>query len=110
MITIPAMHPCPELHIDADVPELRLIAHTMTQIHQHGSNRPLCLQHVYLVGNGWEADRAQEAFELGMRNAIKPHVYLTGYLIQEKKVERAAAFRPLWAAHIARSIYEQIGA
>lgn len=38
MITVPAMHPCPELHIDADVPELRLIAHALTLIHQQGGN------------------------------------------------------------------------
>lgn len=49
MITIHAMHPCPELYIDADVPVLRLIAHTLTQIHQQGLTNPLCLQHELML-------------------------------------------------------------
>ena len=32
MIVIPAMHPCPELRIDADVPGLRLDAGCQRQI------------------------------------------------------------------------------
>lgn len=112
MITVPAMHPCPELHIDADVPELRLIAHALTQIHQQGLTNPLCLQHEIMLGDGPECDAANKAFARAMFDAINPHSFLTSYLVFEHGVVgyEATAFRPLWAAHIARSIYEQIGA
>lgn len=112
MITIPAMHPCPELHIDADVPELRLTAHTLTLIHQRGATNPLCIQHEHMLGDGPECDAADKAFARAMSDAIDPYGYLTTYLVFEHGVVdyEAAAFRPIWAAHIARSIYEQIGA
>lgn len=46
-----------------------------------------------------------------MSDAIDPYPFLTSYLFVEHDVVgyEAAAFRPLWAAHVARSIYEQIG-
>lgn len=110
MITIPAMHPCPELHLDADVPELRIIAHTMTRIHNRGHLSALCIQHARELGLlGVEFGNAVSE---AVATAIRPYSSLTNYLIHEQSVEvgEAAAFRPLWAAHIARSIYEQIGA
>lgn len=112
MITIPAMHPCPELYIDADVPVLRLIAHTLTQIHQQGLTNPLCLQHELILGDGPECDAANKAFAWAMSDALDPYAYLPTYLEVFHHIEHneAAAFRPIWAAHIARSIYEQIGA
>lgn len=112
MITVPAMHPCPELHIDADVPELRLIAHALTLIHQQGATNPLCIQHEHMLGDGPECYAADKAFARAMFDAINPHSFLTSYLVLKHGVVvyEAAAFRPLWAAHIARSIYEQIGA
>ena len=112
MIVIPAMHPCPELHIDADVPVLRLIAHTLTQIHQRGWTNPLCTQHEHALGDGPECNAANRAFMWAMSDAIHPHSFLTTHLEVRHHIEcdAAAAFRPLWAAHIARSIYEQIGA
>lgn len=114
MITIPAMHPCPELRIDADVPELRLIAHTMTRIHERGHCSALCIQHVReLMLLGVDFGIADDhALSRAVGTAIRHYSYLTNYLIHEQNVEvtEAAAFRPLWAAHIARSIYEQIGA
>lgn len=112
MITIPAMHPCPELYIDADVPVLRLIAHTMTRIHQQGLTNPLCLQHEIMLGDGPECDAANKAFAMAMSDALDPYGYLTTHLEVRHHIEHAeaTAFRPLWAAHIARSIYEQIGA
>lgn len=69
MITIPAMHPCPALHIDADVPELRLIAHALTLIHQQGLTNPLCLQHELMLGDGPECDAANKAFARAMSDA-----------------------------------------
>lgn len=112
MITIPARHPCPELHIDADVPELRLIANTMTLIHQQGLTNPLCLQHELMLGDGPECDAANKAFARAMSDALDPYGYLTTHIevFHHIKPSEAAAFRPIWAAHIARSIYEQIGA
>ena len=112
MIVIPAMHPCPELRIDADVPGLRLIAHTLTRIHQRGWTNPLCTQLERMLGDGPECDDANEAFAWAVSGAIDPYGYLTTHLEVRHHIEcdAAAAFRPLWAAHIARSIYEQIGA
>lgn len=112
MITVPAIHPCPELHIDADVPELRLIAHTLTLIHQRGATNPLCFQHELMLGDGPECDAANKAFARAMSDALDQSVYLSTYLEVRHHIEHAeaTAFRPLWAAHIARSIYEQIGA
>ena len=112
MITIPAMHPCPELHIDAGVPELRLIAHTLTLIHQRGATLPLCFQHEHMLEGGPECDAANKAFVRAVADALDPYLFLTNYLEIFHRIEpsEAAAFRPLWAAHIARSIYEQIGA
>ena len=112
MIVIPAMHPCPELHIDADVPELRLIAHTLTLIHQRGATNPLCFQHEHMLGDGPECDAANKAFARAMSDALDPYLFFTSYLVIEHDVDekQASSFRPPWAAHIARSIYEQIGA
>lgn len=112
MVTIPAMPPCPELHIDADVPVLRLIAHTLTRIHERGWNNPLCFQHGQMLMDGPEGNVAAKAFAGAVSDAIHPRNLLTTYLFVEHNLdaEAAAAFRPLWAAHIARSIYEQIGA
>lgn len=112
MITIPAMHPCPELHIDADVPELRLIANTMTLIRQRGWTNPLCIQHEHMLGEGPECDAANKAFAWAMSDALDPYAFLPTYLEVFHRIEcsEAVAFRPIWAAHIARSIYEQIGA
>ena len=114
MIVIPSMYSCPELHLNCDVPELRIIARTLTRIHNEGSRSPLCLQYSKQTRNfpkGTPEYRSKEEFENSMRKVLSPHAFLTDYLNFNFNFGIATSLdlRYSWAAHIARSIYEQIG-
>ena len=120
MIIIPAMGPCPKLHIflslERNAPTLRALAIVLDQIAQTGSCEALCAKaenHLY-DGNFHRsaAHNASRAFRIAVGCELYPHAYLTDYILGlHPNMPRgvAAAVRPIWAAHIARSIYEQIG-
>ena len=116
MITIPSMptrlRPLPELEIDLEVPRLRELAGALDRVKVDSRWRAgLCL------AVATEASVAmQYAFERavsrGMNKDAGRHcVYLYQYLGEDDvSLEELTAIRQAWAAHIARSIYEQIGA
>ena len=116
MITIPSMptrlRPLPELEIDLETPQLRELAGALDRVKVDSQWRAgLCL------AVATEASVAmQYAFERavsrGMNKDAGRHcVYLYQYLGEDDvSLEELTAIRQAWAAHIARSIYEQIGA
>ncbi len=90
MITIPSMptrfRPLPELEIYLETPQLRELAGALERAVWCGMNR-----------DRGESDRFC--------------VYLYHYLGEDDVTdEELTTIRQTWAAHIARSIYEQIGA
>ena len=118
MITIPSMptqyRPLPELEIDLETPQLRELAYTFDRVKVESQwNAGLCLA---LIGT--EASVAtQRAFERAVsrgmyKDAGRCCVHLYQYLdeVIDITLEELTAIRQAWAAHIARSIYEQIGA
>ena len=119
MITIPSMptrlRPLPELEINLEIPQLRKLAGVLDRVKVDSRWRAgLCL------AVATEASTAlQFAFEravsLGMNKdagKLGPYyMYLYQYLGEDDiSLEELTAIRQSWAAHIARSIYEQIGA
>ena len=120
MITIPSMptqyRPLPELEIDLETPQLRELAYTLNRVKVESQWKAgLCLA---LIGT--EASvAAQKAFtqavSRGMNKDTGELDQYYGYLYQylgedDVGLEELTAIRQAWAAHIARSIYEQIGA
>ena len=121
MITIPSMptrlRPLPELEIDLEIPQLRKLAGALDRVKVNSGWRAgLCL------AVAAEASVAvQYAFEraisrgmnkdAGVLDRYRVCLYLYQYLSEDDiSLEELTAIRQAWAAHIARSIYEQIGA
>ena len=119
MITIPSMptriRPLPELEIDLEVPRLRELAGALDRVKVDSRWRAgLCLT------VATEASIAiQYAFERAVSRGMNKDAgeldryctYLYQYLGEDDvSLEELTAIRQAWAAHIARSIYEQIGA
>ena len=118
MITIPSMptrlRPLPELEIDLSVPQLRNLAGALDRVKVDSRRRAgLCLA----VDVGSTA--TQYAFERAVSRGMNKDageldrycMYLYQYLGEDDvSLEELTAIRQAWAAHIARSIYEQIGA
>ena len=118
MITIPSMptrvRPLPELEIHLEIPQLRELAYTLDRVK---------------VARRWSAGlcisvttcapvTTQYAFERAVSRGMNKNAgeldrhcaYLCQYLDEyDVGLEELTAIRQAWAAHIARSIYEQIG-
>lgn len=119
MITIPSMptrfRPLPELELNLEIPQLRELAGALDRVK---------------VDLRWRAGlctavttcapvTAQYAFERAVSRGMNKDAgeldryctYLYQYLGEDDiTLEELTAIRQAWAAHIARSIYEQIGA
>ena len=118
MITIPSMptriRPLPELEIDLEVPRLRELAGALDRVKVDSRWRAgLCL--AVVVGSTATQYAFERAVSLGMNKdagELDRHcTYLYQYLDEDDvSLEELTAIRQAWAAHIARSIYEQIGA
>ena len=119
MITIPSMptrlRPLPELELDLSVPHLRNLAGALDRVKVESRWRAgLCLAVTT------EASVATTyAFERAVSRSMNKDageldrycMYLYQYLGEDNiTLEELTAIRQAWAAHIARSIYEQIGA
>ena len=119
MITIPSMptqlRPLPELELNLEIPQLRELAGALDRVKVDRRWRAgLCLAvstcasvttH-YAFGRAVFRGMNKNAGELG-----RHHGYLYQYLgMGNITLEELTAIRQAWAAHIARSIYEQIGA
>ena len=119
MITIPSMptrlRPLPELELDLSVPQLRNLAGALDRVKVDSRRRAgLCL-----AVTTEASVAAQYAFERAVSRGMNKDageldrycVYLYQYLGEDDvSLEELTAIRQAWAAHIARSIYEQIGA
>ena len=116
MITIPSMptrlRPLPELELDLSVPQLRSLAGALYRVKVDSRRRAgLCL--AVDVGSTATQYVFQRAVSRGMNKDTKDRhcMYLHQYLDEDDvSLEELTAIRQAWAAHIARSIYEQIGA
>ena len=118
-LSIPSMptriRPLPELEIGLETPQLRELAGALDRVRTDGQLRNgLCIAvagmaplsvwqaFTYAVSRGMNKD----AGELD-----RYCTYLDQYLDEDDvSLEELTAIRQAWAAHIARSIYEQIGA
>lgn len=108
ILQILEMPPCPAITLDVTLSSARELAFALRQVSQKKCSIALCLQ----VGESQVSLEAFESFVQAISEALAPDQFLTRFI--EKKIptlrlEEIYAFRPLWAYHISRSIYEQIG-
>ena len=119
MITIPSMptrlRPLPELEIGLETPQLRELACVLDRVRTDGQLRNgLCNAVAGMATPSvWHA--FTHAVSRGMNKDAgeldRYCTYLDQYLGEDDATfEELTAIRQAWAAHIARSIYEQIGA
>ena len=122
MITIPSMaigkrlRPLPELELDLSAPQLRELAYTLDRVKVNSEWRVgLC----FAIINAEVSFTAQQAFTQAVSRGMNKDTgelnryygYLYQYLGENNvNLKELTAIRQAWAAHIARSIYEQIGA
>lgn len=119
MITIPSMptrfRPLPELELNLEIPQLRELAGALDRVKVASRWRAgLCLA-VPTCAPVTAQYAFGEAVSRGMNKDAgdpdRPCTYLYQYLGEDNiTLEELTAIRQAWASHIARSIYEQIGA
>lgn len=116
MITIHPMptriRPLPELELELDIPQLRELAGALDQVRTNGQLRNgLCI-----TVAGMTTPSVRHAFGDAVLHGMSKYsgnqycVYLYQYLGGYVSIEERTAIRQAWAKHIARAIYEQIGA
>ena len=115
MITIPSMptrfRPLPELELDISAPQLRELAGALDRVRTDGQLRNgLCSAVAGMATYSvWHA--FSHAVVHGMsRDKGDRYCTFLGHYLGEVNLEELTEIRKAWAAHIARSIYEQIGA
>lgn len=119
MITIPAMWPFPAIEFEENIPALRLIATALTRLSAQNSNAPICKQVENIIADiececqddNNDCSIACEIFDYAMRTALDYCAFAPTWAVTHHDVtyDQAASLRPAWAAHIVRSLYEQIG-
>ena len=117
MITIPSMptqyRPLPELELDLSVPHLRNLAGALDRVEVESRWRAgLCLA-VTTEASVATTHAFEQAVSRGMNKDTGDRhcMYLYQYLGEDDiTLEELTKIRQAWASHIARSIYEQIGA
>ena len=122
MITIPSMptryRPLPELELDLNTPQLRKLAGALdrAKVDSKWRGGGLCFAVRAEVSVTTHA-AFEQAVSRGMNKDVSKldryyrYMYLYHYLgMDHVSIEELTAIRQAWAAHIARSIYEQIGA
>ena len=128
MITIPSMptrfRPLPQLEIHLETHELRTLAFVLDRIVSPESHTAgLCLsvlEKLYEHALAHNIGRVDCKFAKAVSKGMNPpgqnehYQYIGSYISEEWKhaltLKELAAIREAWAKHIARSIYEQIGA
>ena len=118
MITVPSVptrfRPLPELEIHLETPQLRELAGVLDRVKIGGQwCDGLCTAVAEMAAPPvWHAFGL--AVSYGMNRDSEPDrfcVYLHHYLSEDDiTLEELTEIRQAWASHIARSIYEQIGA
>ena len=119
MITIPSMptrfRPLPELKFNLEIPQLRELAGVLDRVKvDRRRNAGLCFA-VCTCATVTTHYAFARAVSRGMNKDAggfdRYYGYLYEYLGEENiTIEELTAIRQAWASHIARSIYEQIGA
>ena len=118
MITIPSMptrvRPLPELEIHLEIPQLRELAGILDRFKVDNKWLDGLCNAVAEMATPPVGHAFPNAVSYGMnRDVGEPGrfcVYLYQYLDEDDvSLEELTAIRQAWAAHIARSIYEQIG-
>lgn len=120
-IDIPAMYPFPAITLSGHPRHLRLIAHCLDSV-EEGDYAALCInlghklwKHLSQLENAeQECDDAHGLFSLGMRAALRhPYgghcTYATDWAWFTHECSVPETYRPAWAWHMARAIYEQMG-
>ena len=120
MIIVPAMWPFPALEFEENIASLRLIALALMRLAAQNSDKPICSRLGSILADLEEECKdesdvygdACEIFDTAMKAAIGDYLYAPSWATHHHNVtyDQTAFMRPAWAAHIARSIYEQIGA
>ena len=118
MITIPSMptqyRPLPELELDLSVPQLRELAYTLDRVKVNSRwQAGLCFAIISTKASVAAKQAFIQAVSRGMNKDTGELDRHYGHLYQylgDVKLKELTAIRQAWAAHIARSIYEQIGA
>lgn len=118
MITIPSMptrfRPLPELELNLEIPQLRELAGALDRVKVDLRWRAgLCFAVTACapVTTHYAFGRAVMRGMNKNAEPDRPCAYLYQYLGEDDiALEELTAIRQAWAAHIARSIYEQIGA
>ena len=119
MITIPSMptrlRPLPAIEINLEIPHLRELANALDRVKVNSAwGAGLCF-----AVDGGASVAIQSAFGRAVSRGMNKNAdeldrhygYLYQYLGMDNiTLEELTAIRQAWAAHIARSIYEQIGA
>ena len=122
-INIQVMYPFPAITLSGHPRHLRLIAHCLTAV-EGGDYTALCINlghklasHLLHHDNSeYEWSKAHDSFAKGMRAALARQWggrfnYATQWAEYEHilSLAEAATYRPAWAWHMARHIYEQMG-
>ena len=119
MITIPSMavgkwlRPLPELKINLEIPQLRELAGALDRVKVYRRWRAgLCIAVCASVTTQYAFERAvSRGMNKNAGEIDRHHGYLYQYLgVDNVTLEELTVIRQAWASHIARSIYEQIGA
>ena len=118
MITIPSiptqLRPLPELEIDLETPQLRELAGALDRVRTDGQLRNgLCSAVAGMATYSvWHAFSHAVLHGMSRDKGDRHCTYLDQYLGENDVVDlkELTEIRQAWAAHIARSIYEQIGA
>jgi hypothetical protein len=98
------MYPFPAVEFPEDIPRLRNLAYYLSIVGEGDDWGPICYQLVNLDTN------AYFFFSTHIANALGPYHYVTQWATSTHGAMLSGRMRPAYAAHISRSIYEQIGA
>lgn len=104
-IHVPAMYPFPAIDFPEDIPQLRNLAHYLKVLGDRGLCGLICFQLDDFNHN------AYLFFHDPISEATDPFEYITSWANWKHGIPKNEAdkFRPKYAHHISRSIYEQIG-
>ena len=102
-ISVPAMFPFPAIEFPEDTPRLRNLAYYLSIVGKGNDWSPICYQLVNL-----DTD-AYYFFSAHIASALHPYKYVTQWASCTHDHVYSGSMRPAYAAHISRSIYEQIG-
>jgi len=116
-VQVPAMYPFPAVAFESNLETLRALAIVLTSVAKNKDTSYLCGQvsHYYVIiygGLGGNVEQVCKLFLNAVADALGDCGFATTWARKThglKDIEDAAAYRPAWAAHMARSIYEQIG-